>query len=267
MSTLPEQFSAVRKSQVEAQLNFFQNFTAASLESVQKIIALNLSVSRASMEKSSAAVAQLLTVKDPRDLFALTNNTQQSLNGMLAYSRELIAIASGTGAALAETAVKAAPELDIALALVKDTVEEVQEWTEPEVAPAVALGLTPEVTLEVTREVTPAVTPAVIPQASAAEFVAPVAEPEAVAIEPAIATPAAPLKAEVTPIAKAVSNVATKAVAAKPAAAPVPAAKKTTVVTGIKPVEASPPPAPVSGKPAIAQQQLDLPAAKSKKRK
>ena len=245
MSTLPEQFSAVRKSQVEAQLNFFQNFTAKSLESVQKIIALNLSVSRASMEKSSAAVAQLLTVKDPRDLFALTNNTQESLNGMLAYSRELIAIASGTGAALADTAMKAAPELDVALALVKDTVEEVQaaaqEWTEPE--------------------------PAVAAQAAATEFVAPVAEPEPAAVEAATATPAAPPEAEVTPIAKAVSKVANKAVAAKPAAAPVPAAKKTTVVTGLKPVEASPPPAPVSGKPAIAQQQLDLPAAKSKKRK
>lgn len=247
MSTLPEQFSAVRKSQVEAQLNFFQNFTARSLESVQKIVALNLSVSRASLEKSSAAVAQLLTVKDPRDLFALTNNTQQSLNGMLAYSRELIAIASGTGAALAETAVKAAPELDLALALVQDSVEEVQaaaqEWTEPE--------------------------PDVAAHAAAAEFVAPVAEPEPepVAIETITATPAAPPAAEVTPIAKAVSKVATKAIAAKPAAAPVPAAKKTTIVTGITPVEASPPPAPVSGKPAIAQQQLDLPAAKSKKRK
>lgn len=244
MSTLPEQFSAVRKSQVEAQLNFFQSFTARSLESVQKIIALNLSVSRVSMEKSSAAVAQLLTVKDPRDLFALTNNTQESLNGMLAYSRELMSIASGTGAALADTAMKAAPELDVALALVKDAVEEVQaapEWTEPQ--------------------------PEVVPEIAVAEFVAPVAEPEPVAIETATAAPAAPPEAEVTPIAKAISKVAAKPTPAKPAAAPIPAVKKATVVTGIKPVEASPPPAPVSGKPAVAQQQLDLPAAKSKKRK
>jgi phasin family protein len=235
MSTLPEQFSAVRKSQVEAQINFFHNFTARSLESVQKMIALNLSVSRASMEKSSAAVTQLLTVKDPRDLLALTNNSQESLNGMLAYSRELFAIATGTGVALADAAVKAVPELKAAsLAQVKP---EAQPWTEP--APA------------------------------AAEFVAPVAEPEPVQAAAMTATPAAPPEAQAKPIAKAVGKVASKAVAAKPAAAPVAAATKDapTVVTGIKPVEASPPPAPVSGTPAIAQQQLDLPAAKSKKKK
>ena len=235
MSTLPEQFSAVRKSQVEAQINFFQNFTATSLESVQKLIALNLSVSRASMEKSSAAVTQLLTVKDPRDLFALTNNSQESFNGVLAYSRELFAIATGTGAALAEAAVKVVPELKAAsLAQAKP---EAQTWTEP--APA------------------------------AAEFVAPVAEPAPAEAATVTATPAAPPEAEVKPIAKAVGKVASKAVAAKPAAAPVAAAAELapTVVTGLKPVEASPPPAPVSGTPAIAQQQLDLPAAKTKKKK
>lgn len=251
MSKLQEQFSAASKSQVETQLHIFQSLTARSLESVQKIIALNLSMSRASLEKSSAAVAQLMTVKDPRDLFALTNNTQESLNGMLAYSRELMAIASGTSTALADSAAKVAPAIDAAPALVQDTVEEVLA-VQDSAAPEVALGVTPEVT----------------PEAPAAQFVAPVAEPEPepVAIEIA-ATPAAPPKALVTPIAKAVSKVAAKAVAAKPAAAPVAAAKKITGVTGIKPVEASPPPAPVSGKPAVAQQQLDLPAAKSKKRK
>lgn len=256
MSTLPEQFSAVRKSQVEAQISFFQNFTAKSIESVQKLVALNLSVSRASMEKSSAAVAQLLTVKDPRDLFALTNTTQESLTGVLAYSRQLMAIATGTGAALADSAIKAMPEVDIALALVKDAVEEVAsavEFAEPEAEP--------------TTELQPEPQPEPQPELATAEFVAPVAEPEPAVVEIVTATPAAPPKAEATPIAKAISQAASKVVAAKPAAAPVPAAKKATVVTGIKPVEASPPPAPVSGKPATAQQQLDLPAAKAKKRK
>ena len=252
MSTLPEQFSAVRKSQVEAQISFFQNFTAKSIESVQKLVALNLSVSRASMEKSSAAVAQLLTVKDPRDLFALTNTTQESLTGVLAYSRQLMAIATGTGAALADSAIKAMPEVDIALALVKDAVEEVAsavEFAEPEAEPKTELQPEPQ------------------PELATAEFVAPVAEPEPAVVEIVTATPAAPPKAEATPIAKAISQAASKVVAAKPAAAPVPAAKKATVVTGIKPVEASPPPSPVSGKPTTAQQQLDLPAAKAKKRK
>lgn len=255
MSTLPEQISAARKAQLEAQMDFFQNLTAKSLESVQKILALNLSASRASMEKSSSTVAQLLTVKDPRDLFALTNTSQASLQGMLAYSRELFAIATGTGAALSGATVKVAAEVapevrpevahevahEIARAAapVKEAVEqeqaaqELQEWTEPEPA--------------------------------AAELIAPVTDPEP-ALEESMSAPVAPPEAETTPIAKAVSKVASKSVAAKPAAAPVPAVKKATVVTGIKPVDATPPPA--SAKAALSQpQQQDVPAAKAKKRK
>ncbi len=237
MSTLPEQFSAVRMAQLEAQINFFQNFTARSLESVQQLVALNLSASRASMEKSSAAVAQLLTVKDPRDLFALTNKTQESFNGLLAYSRAFAAIATGTGAALAEAAVKTVPDLK---------------------APALVL---------VTPDEPASVEPTTAGDAPVAEFVAPVAEPEPVA-EPAViaaAAPVAPPEAEVKPIAKALSKV-TKSAAAQPASAPL-ASAKPVVVTGIKPVDAAPPHAPVSGTPTLAQQQLDLPTAKSKKKK
>ncbi len=225
MSTLPEQISAARKSHLEAQINFFQNYTTRALESVQKIVALNLSVSRASLEKSSAAVVELLAAKDPRDLFAMTTRTQESIDGLLAYTRALVAITTGAGASLAE----AKPPVP-ALALVKAT-------PQPE------------------------------PEVPAPEFVAPVAEPEAPAPVAVTATPAAPPEATPTPIAKAAGKVVSKALAAKPAAAPVPApSAKPIAVKGIKPVEASPPPAPVSGKPA-AQQQLDLPASKSKKKK
>ncbi len=235
MSTFTEQISAVRKSQVEAQLNFFQNFTAKAVESAQKIMALNLSVSRASMEKSSAAMADMLTAKDPRDLFALTKRTQESIDTILAYNRELVAIATG---AAAEN-VAAADESKPALALVK-------------AAPAA-----PTVPTE-----------AFEPAPPVAAFVAPVAEPEIAAPPVATATPAAPPEAAATPIAKAAGKVVSKTVAAKPAAAPIEAdSAKPVVVKGIKPVDATPPSAPVAGKPAIAQQQLDLPAAKTKKKK
>ncbi len=204
MSTLTEQFSAVRKSQLESQIKFFQSFTAKALDSAQKIIALNLSVSRASMEKSSAAMVDLLAAQDPRDLFALTARTQQSLDGLLAYNRELIAIATGAAQAAKSPEAKAAP---LALALPAADV--------PESAPA------------------------------AAEFVAPLAVD---------APPAAPPEAKAKPVAKAVGKVA-----AKPAAAAIAPPQTPVVVTGIKPVDAAPP-------PAAAQQQLDLPA-KTKKKK
>ncbi len=247
MSTLPEQFSAVRKAQLDAQIQFFQNFSARSLESVQQLVALNLTTSRASMEKSAAAVAQLLSVKDPRDLFSLTNSTQESFNGALAYSRAFMAIATGTGAALAEAVVKTVPEPKTpALALVSAA-----EPAPTEPAP--------------TEPASPEPVAAVV--APVAELVAPVAEPEALieATVVASAAPVAPPDAEAKPIAKAVNKVV-KSAATQPVSAPVPAAKPV-VVTGIKPVDAAPPPAPVSGKPTLEQQQLDLPAAKSKKKK
>lgn len=100
MSTLPEQFSAVSKSQLEAQLAFFQDVTAKAVAGTEKLIALNLSTARASLEKSSDTVRQLFTVKDPRDLFTLTTHTQQNFDTLLAWGRELFTIASSTQAAL-----------------------------------------------------------------------------------------------------------------------------------------------------------------------
>lgn len=104
MTTLPEQFSAARKSQVESQINFFQNYATTAVESAEKIIALNLRMSRASMEKSSAAVRQLLSVQDPRDLFALTTHSQENFESLLAYGRQLFSIATGSQVALLKQA-------------------------------------------------------------------------------------------------------------------------------------------------------------------
>jgi phasin family protein len=100
MSTLPEQFSAARKSQVEAQINFFQNYASTAVQNAEKLFALNLSTTRASMAQSSAAVRQLLAAQDPRDLLALTTQTQAGFDSFLAYSRALFSIAGGAQAAL-----------------------------------------------------------------------------------------------------------------------------------------------------------------------
>lgn len=92
--------------QTQAQLTYLQNLAARSIDSAGKIIALNISTARASMEQSSAAMRQLFTVKDPRDLLALTSSTQVSFENMLAYGRALADIASATQASLP------APEAD-----------------------------------------------------------------------------------------------------------------------------------------------------------
>ena len=192
MSNLSEQFSAVRNSQLEAQMNFFQNYTARALEGAQKILALNLSLSRATIEKSSSAIVELMAAKDPRDLAALTTRTQENIGSLLAYHRALLAIASGAGAVPAEAAAQVKPALAPEPADV------------PEPAVVLAAALAPEPAAE------PAPAPA--PELAAAEFaapvveaelIAPVAEPEVV-VPAATATPVAPPQAKVKAVVKAV---------------------------------------------------------------
>ena len=108
MTTLPEQFSAARKAQVETQLDYVRQVTSKVVESTEKVIALNLSTGRASIEKSAATFQQMLSAKEPRDLLALTTQSQTSFDTLLAYGRELFSIASGTQAELIKSAASTA---------------------------------------------------------------------------------------------------------------------------------------------------------------
>ncbi|MES2756110.1 MAG: TIGR01841 family phasin [Pseudomonadota bacterium] len=206
MTNLPEQFSEARKAQLEAQFNFFQTFTGKAFESVEKLIALNFDASRQSLEKSSALMRQMMSAKDPRDLFAVTKQSQSQFDSALAYSRQLFGIVA---AAPAEAPSANAP------------------------APAA-----PEPLLEAA----PALAPEVVVSEQAA---APIAEP--------------------TPIAKAAGTLELP----KPAAAsfPVPSSSKPIEVTQVKPVDAEPPPAPVSGTPAFVAKQAAAPAGKASRKK
>lgn len=261
MSTLPEQFSAARKSQVEAQINFFQNAATGAVESAEKIMALNISTTRATMETSSAAVRQLLEARDPGALLALATQPQAGFERLLAYGRQLLSIASGSQVALLK---QAAPVIAPSFA---------GPGVDPVVAPVVAPVVDPVVDPVVAPVVDPVVDPVLDPAIdpvvdSVAEqmadlLVAPMIAPEAKAAPAPQAAPVAKAK----PIAKEVSKVAPKSVAAKPAAAPVPAKTKPVVVTSLKAVEAARPTAPVSGKPAADNKQLDMLAPKAKKKK
>lgn len=109
------------------------------------------------------------------------------------------------------------------------------------------------------------VAPAPAPAPAQSQATAPTSAPTAVP-EPAQSSdidtegPAA-----TTPMARALDSVGVKSGAARPAAASFPPADEVNVhITGIEPVEASPPPAPSAGTPEIAQ---EAPAAKGRKKK
>ena len=102
MFSITEQFSAVTKSQLEAQLNLLNSFASKAVESAQKVLALNISTGKESVEKSSAAARRLLEAKDPQEFLSL--GKPPSFDNLLAYSRELFSIASAAQAELMQTA-------------------------------------------------------------------------------------------------------------------------------------------------------------------
>jgi phasin family protein len=244
MSPLSEQFTEARKLQLETQFDFFRNFTGKALESAEKLIALNLGTSRASLEQSSNLVRQMFAIRDPRDLFALTGQTQSQFDSVLSYGRQLFGIATGAATA-------AVPDLAAAPA--------------PAPAPAPALAApAPEAVADIAQAAAslfePAATTPAEPAPARAIDASPVAEP-ALLVEAKPVVEAIPI-AEPTAVAKAVGNPE----AIKPSAAsfPVPSSAQPIAVESVKPVEATPPPAQSSGAPSGV---TGKPAAKAARKK
>jgi phasin family protein len=211
MALIPAQFSEARAKQLDAQFNLFRTLTGNAFNGVEKIIALNFDTTRDALEKSTALVRQVAAAKDPRDLIAITGQTQSQFESVLAYGRQLFGIA---------TSMAVAP---------------------PAAAPVLAA-------------------PAPAPVASSPE-----PQPSIVMPEPVLEFGEAPV-AEPTAIAKATGQVDGLP---KPSAAsfPVPSSSKPIEVAQVKPVEAQPPHAPVSGTPEIVAKSADMPASKPARKK
>lgn len=105
MFAIPEQFSSATKANLEAQFALFSSLTNKAFESVEKIVELNLTAAKATLEESSASAKQLLSAKDPQEFFALTAaQAQPSTEKALAYSRNLAAITTGVQAEFTKAA-------------------------------------------------------------------------------------------------------------------------------------------------------------------
>lgn len=227
MTSLPEQFFAARKWPLEPQLEFFQAVTSQVFQSAEQVIALNIDASRAAVERSSNAVKQLMSISDPRDLFALGSHGQEQFQQMIAYSRELFSIAAGAQGSLAQKA-RAPQQLAAPLAAPADAVRVADD--ESQQAKGVKLSKKP--------------------------VVATAPEPEA---EPA---------AKARPIAKAAGKLAPKGAAVQhPLSSPVVLEAGEVELPQVKPVEAAPPPAPVSGTPEIESKQAQLATLKGERKK
>ena len=216
MSTLPEQFSAAGKSQIQAQLDFIESFGTRAFDGAARLIALNIDTGRAAVDSSSEALRQLAAARDPRDLLALTKGASD-FSKMVAYGSEWLSIVADVQAGLfkaaAPVALAQAPQPTPAQAPAPAPQVVVQEAAVPPAPPG-------EDNEEHARSVKPSKKPVVA--------VKPEAAPEPVA--------------EARPIAKAAGKLAGKPLDAKPSAAPL-ATDGAQVLPQVKPVQASPPPA------------------------
>src|SRR5688572_13218226 len=94
MTSVPEQFTAASKAQVQAQFDFLSSFASQAFDSASRVVALNLATSRASVERSTRAAHTLIASRDPRDLLVLGGHAEEQMRSLFAYGRELMGIAS-----------------------------------------------------------------------------------------------------------------------------------------------------------------------------
>jgi phasin family protein len=138
MNITPEQYVAAQKAQLETLFGLSQT----AFEGMEKLMALNLQVAKASLTEAADTSQALLSVKDAQELMALQSSMlQPGTEKMAAYSRHVYDILTGTSAevtkvaeanladgqkkvlAMVDTAVKNAPAgTESAVALVKSAV-------------------------------------------------------------------------------------------------------------------------------------------------
>jgi phasin family protein len=105
MFAIPEQLSNATKANLNAQLNVFAALSGKALESVEKVVDLNMSVVRASLEETSTTVKQLLTARDPQEFFSLSAaQVQPAAQKAVSYGRHLAGIASSAQAEFTKAA-------------------------------------------------------------------------------------------------------------------------------------------------------------------
>ncbi|MES2019646.1 MAG: TIGR01841 family phasin [Pseudomonadota bacterium] len=105
MFAIPEQFSNATKANFESQFAIFSSLTAKAFESVEKLVELNLTAAKASLEESSITTRQLLAAKDPQEFFSLSAaQAQPNAEKAISYGRQVAAIAAGTQAEFTKAA-------------------------------------------------------------------------------------------------------------------------------------------------------------------
>ncbi len=132
MFALPEQFTSAAKANFESQFAAFNALSSKAFEGIEKLVELNINATRTALEDSAHTARQLLSVKEPQDVL---NQVKPNTDKVLAYGRELAAIANATQTELSKTAEAQITETNRkVIALVEELGKNVPAGSEPAVA-------------------------------------------------------------------------------------------------------------------------------------
>lgn len=113
MFTLPEQFSAATKANIDAQLAMFTAFTSKAMEGVEKMVELNITAAKTSSEEFQAMAKQLLSAKDAQEFINLTTaSAQPNTEKLLGFAQNCASIVTSTGTEFTKETEKHAAELN-----------------------------------------------------------------------------------------------------------------------------------------------------------
>ncbi len=100
-----EQFAAATKAHFEAQLQMITALTSKAFEGVEKVIELNMSAAKSSLQELSESGKGIGAAKDPQEFLAnATAQLQPNAEKMLDYGRQLSEIAGSLHPELAKAA-------------------------------------------------------------------------------------------------------------------------------------------------------------------
>ncbi|KIF82084.1 TIGR01841 family phasin [Noviherbaspirillum autotrophicum] len=105
MFPIQNQISAATKNSLEAHLALYASLTNKTFESIEKLVTLNITAVKASMEESSVAARQMLAAKDPQEFLAVvTAQSKPALEKAVAYGNHVSGIASSAHAEFVKAA-------------------------------------------------------------------------------------------------------------------------------------------------------------------
>lgn len=102
MPTIAEQLSNATRTNLESQVALMTSLNTKAFEGMQKLIDLNVAVTRSTLEDSAGRMREMMEAKDPQQALSLSNlNAKPSIEKALSYSRHIANIASTMQAEMA----------------------------------------------------------------------------------------------------------------------------------------------------------------------